>query len=136
MSKPIYGHVLPADVPNAVRVDDAPQAPPAKPKHDPSWRKGLPRTTKKSDVFGPAGPGGSPVLRPCCVGCTKALTPLDLPMIAELVRVARDRMSEAGGDGRTDVLFLAARLDGYCSLGCWRLNADQKLVGHHLGRAP
>lgn len=133
MSKPIFGHVpnaiLPPALPDAVRVEPEPAPRNAK---SPNWRKGLPRNTKKSDVFGPDGqpraipkPPPVPSAPLVCQGCSKAVAPLQLDMIAELVRIARDRMAETESDGRTDVLFLAARVDGYCSLSCWRMHAEQ-----------
>lgn len=110
IGRPIAGYVpsLPA-LPNGVAV-----GPPEPEPKKPGWPKGKPRKLP------PEPPPARVAVEGACNGCGKAVAPLDLPMIAELARIARDRMSEAGGDGRTDLLYLAARVDGYCSLGCWR----------------
>lgn len=57
---------------------------------------------------------------PHCGGCARGLQPVTLDLADELIRVARDRMLELGQPPTIDILFLAARLDGYCSIGCWR----------------
>lgn len=57
-----------------------------------------------------------------CRGCEVAIPAMTVDLITEHVRSSRDRITEAASPkgAETDLLFLAARLDGYCSLGCWR----------------
>ncbi len=130
MNKPIYAQVpqLPADLPDAVRVAD----PPAKPKRDNRWKKGLPRGTTKAqyDAMQARGAALAPALPApsSCAGCGQVVAPLSLEMLRELIRVARDRLAEHPEGGRTDVLYFAARVDGYCSLTCWRHHAPEAIV--------
>jgi hypothetical protein len=127
---PIYGHVLPA-------LDAG--EPQLRKATDRAWKKGYPRGTKKADVMLPDGTIPPPPPMPKssrpppprgkprtfertsgrCIGCNKEVAAASLEMVGELVRIARDRLVD-GGDGRTDLLYLAARLDGCCSVGCWR----------------
>jgi predicted AAA+ superfamily ATPase len=57
-----------------------------------------------------------------CPGCSKQTAPISLELLHGLLRVARDRLLEEGS-ATFDVLYLAARGEGYCSLTCWRVNA-------------
>ena len=143
-NRPIYGHVpgaLPPETPESVVETTA--EPELRPAHDPRWKKGYPRGTKKADVMLPDGtippppplpkssrpppPKGKAKAPPRafervhgrCIGCNKEVAAASLDMVGELVRIARDRLAD-GSDGRTDLLYLAARLDGCCSVGCWR----------------
>lgn len=78
---------------------------------------------------------------PHCAGCARGLPPVTLELADELIRMARDRMLELLHPPTIDILFLAARLDGYCSIGCWRQHGAtevqgkqmQKLVGEEHG---
>jgi hypothetical protein len=52
-----------------------------------------------------------------CPGCKQPTVPISFEVVKELVKIARDRGPEGA---EHDLLYLAARLDGYCSLTCWR----------------
>jgi hypothetical protein len=93
------------------------------------WPKGKPRGKPKAapvDTFDRGALRTEEPSASACPGCGKeAVTALDLGMVRELVRSARDRLDGASPELRAhsseaDVLYLAARLDGYCSLTCWR----------------
>ena len=61
-----------------------------------------------------------------CAVCGVTVSPLTLDLVRELVRAARDRVQEvhvesAPQSAVTDTLYLAARFDGLCSIGCWRV---------------
>lgn len=146
MNKPIYGHVPgalppPPALPNGVRLEEEV---PMEEELGRDWAKGLPRGTKKADVIAgvvtppseppkrkPGRPPAKPAAPPpgACIGCAKALPPLSLEMMGELLRVARDRLAHTDTDGRTDLLYLAARVEGCCSVACWTANvAPESLV--------
>ena len=105
VSPPIHGFV-PSDPPSSTNV------PPTKRT---GWPKGKPR--------GPRPKVGLVALpkdgEPACRLCGRAIAPLTLPVVEELLRIARDRINE-GVSTETDVLYLAARADSYCGLTCWR----------------
>ena len=69
-----------------------------------------------------------------CQGCARTLTPFTLELADELVRVARDRMLETLQPPTVDVLYLAARLDGYCSIGCWGQHGATDEQGKQLAK--
>lgn len=71
---------------------------------------------------------------PHCAGCARGLQPMTLDLADELVRMARDRMLELLHPPTVDILFLAARLDGYCSIGCWRKHGANEVQGKQLDR--
>lgn len=148
----IYGTVpgttiLPP-LPEGIRVDEEPVGPetttPKKAKKRPgpkpkdpdrAWRTGYPPGTKKEDIAsGRAVPSSNRppplagVAAERCVGCKQPVATVTLSMMQELLRVARDRLAHEAGDGRTDLLYLAARMDGYCSLGCWMEHGPEGLV--------
>ncbi len=128
MNKPIYATVpaLPADIPNALSVEEPkkpgwPKGRPRGPQREQNWKKGLPRGTTRAeyDAMQAAAAAVEPE-RPACVGCARPTAPLSPEVMAELLRVARDRLSEQPEGGAADILYLAARVDGFCSLACWR----------------
>lgn len=162
-NKIIYGHVpgapmLPPSLPEGLRVDeDEDIAETPKPRKGPkkrstdaqsrdqSWRKGYPRNTRKQDIIeGRAVPLSSapPAMAEApnlgfCLGCKAHLMTMSMPLLRELVRVARERIAvDEGAGARTDILFLAARLDGYCSLGCWKDRAPKAMLGQLFGPKP
>jgi hypothetical protein len=56
-----------------------------------------------------------------CPCCARTAAPIGLELLRELVRSARDRLlDDESNEAKHDLLYLAARLDGYCSLTCWR----------------
>lgn len=60
-----------------------------------------------------------------CPSCQSATTAIGFDLCRELVKSARDRQAETEAEQRgkaaeLDLLYLAARLDGFCSLKCWR----------------
>lgn len=160
---PIYGYVpgaplLPSPLPEGIRVsedeqieeepaEEAPRrgkrpkrAPESQSSRDQSWRKGYPRNTTRQEILEgravplsnrpPAMLGGN-VER--CPVCKIELSVLTLQMVREMTRGARDRLAYGGAHGQTDLLYLAARMDGYCSLGCWQERAPKALVSRLLG---
>lgn len=58
--------------------------------------------------------------KPGCTGCGVLVTAISEEMVVELIRLARDRYLSDQTPPTTDMLYLAARLDGYCSAACWR----------------
>jgi hypothetical protein len=103
----VYGYVPPSGS----------EAPPA-PTDAPPRRKPGPKP-KNALQFPPPVPASTPSAFHC-QGCARALQPFSLDLADELIRVARDRMLETREPPTVDILFLASRLDGYCSIGCWR----------------
>lgn len=62
-----------------------------------------------------------------CPECQQPSTPLSFELCKELVKSSRDRQTETEAEQRgkaaeVDLLYLAARFDGFCSLVCWRKN--------------
>lgn len=94
------------------------EPPPAKKKPGP--RKGWKKRTEAA-ALSPARPGA-------CVGCGADSAGVGLDMVRELVRLARDQASEEAKLAKPTLLYLSARLDGFCSLACWRLHAPEELV--------
>lgn len=90
----------------------------ATPKKRRGPRPGWKNTHQVADV--PTSP--RPIDPAKCRGCELPISVITVELITEHVRAARDRASEAASPkgAETDLLYLAARLDGYCSLGCWR----------------
>lgn len=105
MTDPIHGYVP---------VEPPTEAPPRRKPGRP------PRNALQSPPPGAAGASTTNPFR--CQGCARTLAPFTLELADELVRVARDRMLETQQQPMVDMLYLAARIDGYCSIGCW---------GHH-----
>lgn len=132
-AKPLYGHVPSQILPPALPSGDG-EAEPVVVKKT-GWPKGKPR--------GPRTKPPPPVMVPPprapaageCAGCRKAVGALDVELVSELVRIARDRLIEAGDDVRTDILYLAARVDGYCSIGCWKHHGATEEQTQKLGGA-
>lgn len=94
-----------------------------KPGRKPGWNK-KPLALDKFDPAALRVPG--PKSGQCEV-CGGALAAMSLELVQELVRAARDRLLEQvdkpelqAAIAQSDTLYLAARLDGLCSLGCWR----------------
>lgn len=106
---PVYGYVPPTSgsEPPAAPTDAPPRRKPGRPPRNALQFPTPPPPASKPSAFH-------------CLGCARALQPFSLELADELVRVARDRMLETGQAPVVDVLFLASRLDGYCSLGCWK----------------
>lgn len=98
-SEPITGHVLGGPpLPNALR------------------KKPGPKRKEKPDLA--TEPGH-------CPGCKREAASVSFELCKELIMSARDRQLETEAEQRgkaaeLDLLYLAARLDGFCSLKCWR----------------
>jgi hypothetical protein len=133
-------------LPNALRRpvtddDDAPDPiygyvpPPPEPAVEPRRRGRLPGTKNKPrpapvDTFDADALKSETVSEPypspeACPGCGKETLPVGLPVVRELVNAARDHLDGASPElkahlAESSVLQLAARLDGFCSLVCWR----------------
>ncbi len=111
MDTPIHGYVPPPTDP----------PPPEEPKRRTGWPKGKPRGPKKNALVALPPPPRAPVPA-ACKGCSRALTPLTLDVMQELLRVARDRLLD-DGNANYEVLYLAARVDGFCGAPCWKMHA-------------
>ena len=120
MTNPIYAHV--------------PSEPPPGPTDAPPRKKPGPKP--KNALQFPPPPGTPPPPRSGfhCQGCARALQPFTIELADELIRVARDRMLETQQQPTVDVLFLAARLDGYCSIGCWGHHGATEEQGKQLAK--
>jgi hypothetical protein len=121
---PIYGRVLP----NALHM----QAPPP-PEEPPPPRRGgrkkgapnKPKVTDEVDLMDLTEALREMTEARKCHGCQRQMTPMTWDLTRELVRSSRDRMADSDPETRgklaeTDLLYLGARLDGYCSLSCYR----------------
>lgn len=67
---------------------------------------------------------------PVCPLCANEATLLSPEMTRELLRSSRDRLSDVSSEMRgviaeSDLLYVTARLDGFCSLGCWRKGQEK-----------
>ena len=97
-----------------------------KPGRKPGWKKPPAESTEQQLAKQePTARAELIAMRTTCPGCSHDTTGLDLAVTRELVRSSRDRLDGAPQEVRahiaeTDMLYLAARLDGYCSLSCWK----------------
>lgn len=86
-------------------------------------KRGTPNKAKP-DPFDVEAQRKPPAL-PACRLCGDDTTLLSPEMTRELLRSSRDRLADVepelrGKLAEGDLLYVTARLDGFCSLGCWR----------------
>lgn len=113
----------------------------AKERKKPGPRKGWKRSALVSlDASDPAQhrqsstpPHGTAVLHhsvAACPTCDQEKPQLTLAVVRELVQSSTDRIEAVGSSAEavavSDIRYLAARLNGYCSLGCWRRREDAR----------
>jgi hypothetical protein len=124
-SPPIYGRVLPP-VPQHVHSGPPPIDEPLTGRRG-GRQKGTKNKAKVAplDEFNLEAIRKEPIGPTSCQGCQREITPMTWDLTKELVRSSRDRMTDSEPETRgklaeTDLQYLGARLDGYCSLSCYR----------------
>lgn len=64
-----------------------------------------------------------------CPSCARPTSAMTYELMTELIRLARDRYSATKEPPTIDLLYVAARLDHYCSVRCWEMHTQPRFEG-------
>lgn len=112
------GHVIDTTAEEDPPPPPEPPQAPAKPNNRGRPKGGWPseRSAAKNALVQLAARDGE------CPQCGTKIRPMTLDLVHELVRASRDEVQHVGGDvaAAARMLYLAARLDGFCGTACYR----------------